>query len=217
MELLHLVDVRVEEASRPLREEVATLKLLLARVGECSELTDGLGLAPVQALLPLDPTESSVVEEEYLYGCISPRGSPCQASHLDVAVAYEREGMDEMLDPMLHITPEYHELCEASSDVLPLELGSFEALATLPPQSPTSLVSGTVVELSSDALFAKELCGLLASLEAVSPGYGKDIECVLAGRASEDLIMKVENSLKMVIIRGKRRKKGVRRKALAAA
>jgi hypothetical protein len=219
MELLHLVDVRVEEASRPLREEVAALKLLLARVGESSELTGGLGLAPVQALLPLDSTEqkSSVVEEEYLYGCISPRGSPCQASHLDVAVAYEREGMDEMLNPMLHITPEFHELCEASSDVLPLELGSFEALATLPPQSPTSLVSGAVVELSSDALFAKELCGLLASLEAVSSGYGKDIDCVLAGWASEDLIMKVENSLKKVIIRGKRRNKGVRRKVLAVA
>jgi hypothetical protein len=30
MELLQLVDVRVEEASRPFREEVANLKLLLA-------------------------------------------------------------------------------------------------------------------------------------------------------------------------------------------
>jgi hypothetical protein len=36
-------------------------------------------------------------------------------------------------------------------------------------------VSGAIVEHSSDAIFAKELCGLLASLEAVSPGYGKDI------------------------------------------
>jgi hypothetical protein len=62
--------------------------------------------------------------------------------------------------------------------------------------------------------FTKELCGLLASLEVVSPGYGKDIDCVLAGRASQDLIMKVENSLKKVIIRGKI---CVRRKALAAA
>jgi hypothetical protein len=34
MEILQLVDVRVEEASRPLREEVATLKPLLARVGD---------------------------------------------------------------------------------------------------------------------------------------------------------------------------------------
>jgi hypothetical protein len=134
-----------------------------------------------------------------------------------VAVAYEREGMDEISDPMLHITPEFHELCEASSEVLPLEPGSFEALATLPSQSPTSLVSGAVVEHIADAIFAKELCGLLASLEAVSPGYGKDIDCVLAGQASEDLFMKVENSLKKVIIRGKRRKRGASRKALVAA
>jgi hypothetical protein len=113
---------------------------------------------------------------------------------------------------MLHITPEFHKLCKASFDVLPLELGSFEALMTLSPQSSTSLVSGAVVKHSSDALFAKELCDLLASLEAVSPRYGKDIDCILAGQASEDLIMKVENSLKKVIIKGKRRKRGVGRK-----
>jgi hypothetical protein len=84
MELLQLVDVHVEEASRPLREEVAALKLLLAHVGESSELTGGMGLDPMQASLPLDSTEqkSSVVEGEHgehLYGCISPRGSPCQS------------------------------------------------------------------------------------------------------------------------------------------
>jgi hypothetical protein len=125
--------------------------------------------------------------------------------------------MDGILDPVLYITPEFHKLCEESSKVLPLEVDSFEALVTLPPQSPASLVGGAVLAHSSDALFAKEICGLLASLEAVSPGYGKDIACVLAGQASEDLIKKVENSLKKVIIRGKRRKRGVGRKALAAA
>jgi hypothetical protein len=78
-------------------------------------------------------------------------------------------------------------------------------------------VSGAVVEHSSNALFAKELCGLLTSFEAVSPGYDKDIDYVLAGQASKDLIMKVENSLKTVTIRGKRRKRGVGRNALTAA
>jgi hypothetical protein len=34
MELLQLVDVRMEEASRPLREELAMLKLLLAHTGD---------------------------------------------------------------------------------------------------------------------------------------------------------------------------------------
>jgi hypothetical protein len=51
MELLQLVDVHVEVASRPLHEEVATLKLSLARVGDSLEPTKactygGLGIAP---------------------------------------------------------------------------------------------------------------------------------------------------------------------------
>jgi hypothetical protein len=84
VELLQLVDVRVEAASHPLREELATLKLLLARVGDSSEPTKacnygGPELAPVQVSFLHDSTEqkSSVVEEDHLYGCISPCGSPC--------------------------------------------------------------------------------------------------------------------------------------------
>jgi hypothetical protein len=114
--------------------------------------------------------------------------------------------MNGILDPVLRITPEFHELCGESSQVLPSELGSFEALAPSP-QSPTSAVSGGVVTHSSDAHFAKELCGLLASLETASPEFGKDIDCVLAGKALEDMIGEVENSLKRVTIRGKRRKR----------
>jgi hypothetical protein len=53
---------------------------------------------------------------------------------------------------------------------------------------------------------------LLASLEAASPGYGNDIACVLAGKASEDKIWKVENSFRKISIWGKRRKKGLARK-----
>jgi hypothetical protein len=41
MELLQLVDIRIEEATRPLREEVATLKLLLARIGHSLESMKG--------------------------------------------------------------------------------------------------------------------------------------------------------------------------------
>jgi hypothetical protein len=70
-----------------------------------------------------------------------------------------------------------------------------------------------VLAHSSGAFFAKELCGLLASLEAASPGYGKDIACVLAGKASKDIVRKVEKSLRKVSLRSKRRK----RKVLTAA
>jgi hypothetical protein len=133
IELLQLVDICVKEATRPLREEVEALKLLLARVGD--SLEGGLGLTPMQASFLLDSSKqkSSLVEEEHLYSCISPCGSPYQSSQLDVLAAYESKGMDEILDPVLHFTPEFHELCEESSQVLLLELGSFEALAILPP------------------------------------------------------------------------------------
>jgi hypothetical protein len=111
--------------------------------------------------------------------------------------------MDGILAPVLQISPE------------PLELGSIVSLAvaTTPSasQSSASVDSGGVLVYSSEALFAKELCGLLANLEAASPRYGKDIAYVLTGKASEDLIKKVEKSLRKVCIRGKRRKRGVAR------
>jgi hypothetical protein len=44
-------------------------------------------------------------------------------------------------------------------------------------------------------------------LEAASSGYGKEISCVLSGKASEEMMKKVEKS-----IEGKRRKKTVTRK-----
>jgi hypothetical protein len=72
------------------------------------------------------------------------------------------------------------------------------------------LVSGGVLAHSSKAYFAKELCGLLVSLEAASPRYGKDIVCILVEKALEDLIRKVKNSLGKVTIMGKRRKTGNR-------
>jgi hypothetical protein len=44
------------------------------------------------------------------------------------------------------------------------------------------MVTREVSTDKADALIAAELCGLLASLETVNPGYGKDIACVLAGK-----------------------------------
>jgi hypothetical protein len=122
MELLQLVDVRVEETSRPLREELATLKLMLARAGDSSEsakacTSSGPQLAPAQASLPHDCTEqkSLVIDEDHLYGCISPCGSPCLSSQPIVSHASVGEGMAGILAPMLQITPELHKLCEQDS------------------------------------------------------------------------------------------------------
>jgi hypothetical protein len=104
--------------------------------------------------------------------------------------------------------------------MLMLELDSFEALTVAstpsPPQSLASVVTRDVLADKADALFVAELCGLLASLEAVSPGYGKDIVCVLAEQDSEDMIRKVEKSPRKVIMRGASRKRGVARKTSRA-
>jgi hypothetical protein len=142
LELLQLVEARVEEASRPLREEVATLKLLLAHVGDSLEsskacTSSGMGIAPAQALLPPDSVEqkSSVVEKEHLYGCLSPHGSPCPSPHPGVLFASMGEGMDEILPPVLQSTLGIRELCGESylvpSMVLPLESDSSEGLAVV--------------------------------------------------------------------------------------
>jgi hypothetical protein len=280
MQLLQLVDARVEEASRPLRDEVAALKLLLARVGVSLEPTGACtygdtGLALAQASLPLDSTEqkSFVVEEDHLHGCFSPRGNPCMSPQ----PVSECDGMGEILDPLLQITTELNELCgepsvvvvsttpspppsepcqtlarvdigglDASDSLSSVDIGhvvslsaaSIEAsevaapdlqimpvlqgLPSEPCQPPdhvdsggldasvslSSVAFGHVVSLSdeivdasvlapnSEALFAKELSDLLVSLEAASPGYGMEIASVLAGNASDDIIRKVEKSLR---------------------
>jgi hypothetical protein len=103
MELLQLVDVRVEETSRPLREEVATLKLLLTPVGDSLEppkacTSGGLGLAPA-GFFSLDSTEqkSSMVEEEHHHVCFSSRSGPYPAPQPYESVASESAWMGSWL------------------------------------------------------------------------------------------------------------------------
>jgi hypothetical protein len=69
--------------------------------------------------------------------------------------------------------------------------------------------SGGVLGPNYEALFGKELFDLLVSLEAASSGYGMDIAYVLTGKASEDIIKKVEKSL-----RSKRKKRVISWKLL---
>jgi hypothetical protein len=75
--------------------------------------------------------------------------------------------------------------------------GGLDALATLPfidighvVSLSDKIVEAGVLAPNSEALFAKELSDLLVSLEAASPGYGIEITCVLARKASEDMIKK---------------------------
>jgi hypothetical protein len=100
-ELLQMVVERIEEVSRPLLEEVATIKLLLARVTGSLECTSDESAEH----------ESSVVGEECIFGCFSPRGRPCPSSHRDMSVACESMDVDEITAPVMEIIPELHELC----------------------------------------------------------------------------------------------------------
>jgi hypothetical protein len=95
MELLQLVDVRVKEASCPLREEVGNLKLLLAHVTGSLERTSAESVEQ----------ESSVVEEECSFGCFSPRVRPCPSPHCDVPAAYVSKDADEIMAPVMEIVP----------------------------------------------------------------------------------------------------------------
>jgi hypothetical protein len=143
MKLNQLLAMRVEEACCPLHEEVSSPKLSLQHMGDSLEPTEacpssGEELATVQSSLPLDFVEekSSVVEEEHLYSCFSPRVSPCQSSQHVVSVASESEGIVEILAPVLQITPERLVLRGDSPAVLPLVLFSFESLEVATTPSP---------------------------------------------------------------------------------
>jgi hypothetical protein len=124
------------------------------------------------------------------------------------------------------VMPELHELCREASSPLSMthQVDSHETLvvaAAHPPVEPCQplvfvdpgdkITKAGALAPEADALFAKELGDLLVSLEAASPGYGKEIACVFAGNASEDMIKKVERSLSRVIVR----RRGFARKASA--
>lgn len=160
MKLLQLVDVRVEEAFRPLREEMAALKLLLARVGVSLEPAGtcpsyGLGLTNAWASTALDSSVQmssvvQVVEEEHLYGCFSPRG---QSSLPDVLAASERETLDLEkgggVDAPVSLSP------GSGRQVVPIGDGVAESRVLTP---------------MPGAFVAREICIFLATLAAAYPG-----------------------------------------------
>lgn len=204
LELVQLVSNHVEDVSRPLREEVASLKLLLARVGVPLEQIEacssgGKDLATVQASFPLGSVEqkSSVVEDEHLYSCSSPRGSPVRSLQPIVSAVSESEHLDRILAPV-QITPELHELCGDSSVVFPSALGldgasppsqslGFEksgvvgAAVSLSPESCRHMVpfgdgvaKSRLLAKVPGAVVAREVCDFLATLAAAYPGSAVD-------------------------------------------
>jgi hypothetical protein len=84
--------------------------------------------------------------------------------------------------------------------------------ATIPPKQ----------KLNSDALFAKELCDILSSLEAANPGIGRALACILTGDTIKSKSKKVSDCPRTGIqkdksLRRKDKKSGTIRKVPAAA
>jgi hypothetical protein len=127
-------------------------------------------------------------------------------------VASEHEDIDGILAPVMHIMPDLQELLVEPST--PPTIGSLVVSSAPPPVElslPLDFVDGgekvneaATLAPNSDELFVKELCDLLASLEAASPGSGKAIACLLAEKATEGKIKKVKEYLRSV-----RKKSGV--------
>jgi hypothetical protein len=185
--------------------------------------------ADVEAIVDKVPEESSEVGEDYIFGCYSPRARSCSPLQPAVPAVSECEGIAAIMAPVLHIMPELQELCgePSPSSSLPtmhlqVDLLGVSVVAPAAPSmdldQPLDFVdrvgrSNVAVALapSSDALFAKELCNLLVSLEAASPGSGKEIASLLSEKATTGKIMKVKEYLKSIS-----KKSGVLRKAPTA-
>jgi hypothetical protein len=142
-----LVANRVEEASRPLREEVASLKLLLARVGVTSEPMEvcssgGQELATVQASFLVSSAEKSSMVE------ITLKLHELCAESCVVPELLELGGADVMPPPVKEVM-----------HVVPIDVGvaKSDLLATVP---------GGVV--------AREVYDFLATFAATYPGSAVD-------------------------------------------
>jgi hypothetical protein len=229
-ELLQLVVDHIEEVSRPLREEVATIKLLLARVASSLDRTDLCSSkrelsvvvdvdagdemtseAADVAILCETLEETSVVGDDSSFGCFSHRARTFP-SH--VPVASKCKGIDGIMVPVMKIMPELQELCGEPSS--PTSMVQTSAVASTPHPVMLShhdekVIEACALDPNSEALFARELCDLLASLEVAIPGSRKEIACLLAEQTSRDKIQKVKDYLRI-----KSKKSGAtRRKSVA--
>ena len=137
-----------------------------------------------------------------LYGCFSPRAvdnsSPSSALPTVLSTA-EGGTIAVVVPPVLQVMPELQVLCASSDSPLSVEHMMVETHATTCEGHDSTLTCESSEVNSparshvasapipppptdnSNALFAKELCDLLASVETVSPGTGRAIACLLTG------------------------------------
>jgi hypothetical protein len=181
-----------------------------------SEVQDALAKLQVASVVPLPPEiQTGSVDEgfECCFGEFSPRALHTSSSVLTTVVA------TEVVAPVVEILPELQDHCGKSYVVLPVELGHLEPLtmdiapSPSPSEScelPSSVDSGgpsirlplfdreAMLASIDQAVFVKKLSGLLACLEAASPGSGEAIACLIAEEASTGKIKKVKKALRRI-------------------
>ena len=140
---------------------------------------------------------SADVGEEGLYGNFSPRAMTSLLPFSHVLAASESVDMA----PVMLLMPKLQGLCGESTpplSVMHLEVASpVPSVATSMP--PLTEPDQPLVSIDSDALFAKELCWLLVSLEAAIPGSDKEIVRLLSGKDTCGKIEKVNEYFKSKI------------------
>jgi hypothetical protein len=150
-----------------------------------------------------------------LYGCFSPHvGDHSSLSTLSsVPSTAEGEAIATVLALVVQIMPELRELCTSPTLPLSLEHKKVDSLMTLskPEQSDEVFTPIAPSMLDNpDALFAKELCDILSSLEAGIPGCGRAVASLLTGTP-----IKGKTKVGVSPRTGKRKEKSLRRKGMA--
>jgi hypothetical protein len=132
-----------------------------------------------------------------LYGCLSLRvgaiSSVLSALPL-VPSATEGEAIDDVVAPVLQVMPDLQELCASPSLPLSVERVKVDSSMILCSPEGSDVTSTSIPPspaLNPDALFAKELCDVLSSLEDAVPGCGRAIACLLIGSTIKSKSKKV--------------------------
>jgi hypothetical protein len=108
----------------------------------------------------------------------------------------EGDAIAAVFTPVLQIMPDLQDILGSSALPVSMEHMEVDSASTL-----CSLGSSDVIPaphpplpaLNQDALFAKELCDVLSSLEAAIPGCGRAIACILTGTTIKRKSKKVDD------------------------
>jgi hypothetical protein len=148
-----------------------------------------------------------------LYGCCSPHVG--DYSPLSTLSSAGGEAIATVVAPVVQIMPELRELCTIPTLPLSVEHKKVDSPTTLSSHEQLDEVSAPIPPSmldNPDALFVKELCDILSSLEAAIPRCGRAVACLL-----NETPIKGKSKVGVCPWTGKRKEKSLRHKGTAAA